>query len=145
MTHPEKATELFLSGFNCAQAVFCAFSDVTGIDEATSLRLASSLGGGVGGARELCGAVNAGAMVLGIAKGYDTPDDPGAKREHYARVTKYLDTFRADFDTVVCRELLAGLKVSGVPSERTPEYYRTRPCARFVRRAAELLDEALAE
>ena len=145
MTHPEKAAELFLAGYNCAQAVFCAFSDVTGLDESTSLRLASSLGGGVAGAREICGAASAGAMVLGIAKGYDVPDDPAAKKAHYARVTEFLDAFRADFDTVVCRELLAGLKVSNVPSERTPEYYRTRPCARFVERAAALLDEALAK
>ena len=143
MTHPEKAVELYYSGFNCAQSVFCAFSDVTGFDERTSLRLASSLGAGIGGEREVCGAITAGAMVLGIARGYDVPDDLSLKRVHYARVTEFVEGFRADFGAIVCRELLRGLKVSNVPSERTPEYYRTRPCAKFIRRAAELLDEML--
>ena len=31
MTHSEKAAELFLQGYNCAQAVLAAFSDVTGL------------------------------------------------------------------------------------------------------------------
>lgn len=145
MTHSEKAAELYYSGYNCAQSVFCAFSDVTGFDESTSLRLASSLGAGIGGAREVCGAISASAMVLGLIKGYDVPDDLALKRAHYARVTDLVEGFRADFETVVCRELLRGIKLSSVPSERTPEYYRTRPCAKFIRRAAELLDEALAK
>ena len=145
MTHPERAVELFDSGYNCAQSVFCAFSDVTGFDEKTSLRLASSLGAGIGGAREVCGAITAGAMVLGAVKGYDVPDDLALKRKHYARVTDFVEGFRADYETIICRELLNGLKVSNVPSERTPEYYRTRPCARFVHRAAELVDELLSK
>lgn len=143
MTHPEKAAELYFSGFNCAQSVFCAFSDVTGFDEKTSLRLASSLGAGIGGAREVCGALTACAMVLGLVKGYDVPDDLALKRAHYARVTELLDGFRSEFGTVVCRELLRDLKLSNVPSERTPDYYRQRPCVKFIRYAAELLDEAL--
>jgi len=32
MTHAEKAVELFIEGYNCAQAVFGAFCDVTGFD-----------------------------------------------------------------------------------------------------------------
>ena len=33
MNHSEKAAELFLQGYNCAQAVAMAFCDVTGLDE----------------------------------------------------------------------------------------------------------------
>ena len=43
MTHQEKARQNFLNGYNCAQAVFCAFCDVTGMDEREALRLSSSL------------------------------------------------------------------------------------------------------
>ena len=46
MDHAEKARALFLEGYNCAQAVFCAFEDVTGLDRETSARLASSFGTG---------------------------------------------------------------------------------------------------
>ena len=32
MNHEDEARRLFLAGYNCAQAVFCAFCDVTGLD-----------------------------------------------------------------------------------------------------------------
>ena len=54
--HTEKAVRLFSEGLNCAQAVFTAFSDVTGIDEELAKRLSSSFGAGMGRMREVCGA-----------------------------------------------------------------------------------------
>ena len=44
MDHAEKARALFLEGYNCAQAVLCAFDDLTGLDRETSARLASWTG-----------------------------------------------------------------------------------------------------
>ena len=64
--HAERAKALFLEGYNCAQAVFCAFTDVTGLDMTTAARLSSSFGGGLGRLREVCGAVSAASMVLGL-------------------------------------------------------------------------------
>ena len=46
--HAEKAARLFRDGCNCAQAVFVAYCDLTGLDEATAIRLSSSFGGGMG-------------------------------------------------------------------------------------------------
>ena len=43
----ELAKEYFLNGANCAQAVFVAFCDLFGMDEALALRLSSSFGGGI--------------------------------------------------------------------------------------------------
>ena len=54
--HAERAVDLFREGYNCAQAVFAAFCDVTGMDFQTALRLSSSMGGGMGRLREVCGA-----------------------------------------------------------------------------------------
>ena len=45
------------------------------------------------------------------------------------------------YGTIICRDLLEGLKLSENPSARTPEYYKTRPCVRFVETAARLIDE----
>ena len=75
MDRGTKAAALFLNGYNCAQAVAVAFSDITGLDEALSARLASSFGGGMGRMREVCGAVSGMLMVAGILYGYDTPGD----------------------------------------------------------------------
>ena len=101
--HAEIAEQLFLKGYNCAQAVFCAFTDVTGYDLDTSARIASSFGGGLGRLRETCGAVSAAALVLGVALGYADPADREAKKRHYALVREFAERFRALNGSISCR------------------------------------------
>ena len=146
--HRERATALFQEGYNCAQAVFCAFADVTGLDLETSARLASSFGGGLGRLREVCGAVSGAAMVLGMAEGYADPKDGQAKKDHYARVRDFAARFREANGSIVCRELLAGgdphaAQPGGEPEARTPEFYKKRPCPELVGMAVDILDEML--
>ena len=68
------AAELFLKGYNCAQAVAVAFCDVTGLEESFAAKMASSFGGGMGRMREVCGAVSGMLMVAGLLYGYDSND-----------------------------------------------------------------------
>ena len=143
--HAERARELFLSGYNCAQAVACAFCDVTGLDVDTSARMASSFGGGLARLREVCGTVSGAALVLGLARGYADPADRGAKIDHYARVQEFARRFKAENGSYICRELLRGVETApgGVPEERTAEYYKKRPCPELAWSAARILDEML--
>lgn len=147
--HAQAAGQLFLQGYNCAQAVFCAFTDVTGYDLDTSARMASSFGGGLGRLRETCGVVSAAALVLGITEGYDDPADYEAKKRHYALVREFAERFRAENASINCRELLtrAGLKPEsgGEPEQRSEEFYRRRPCPHLVYDAARILDEMIAQ
>ena len=143
----ERAKALFLSGYNCSQAVVCAFCDVTGLDVETSARLASSFGGGLGRLREVCGTVSGAAIVLGIARGYSDPKDFDAKKRHYALVQEFARRFREANGSIVCRELLKGVETTpgGEPEQRTAEYYRKRPCPALAACAAGILEELLKE
>lgn len=76
MKRSEKAKELFGKGYNCAQAVLCAFADECGMDEDTAYRLSSSFGGGLGRMREVCGAVSGMSMAAGLLYGYKKGDEP---------------------------------------------------------------------
>ena len=147
--HAVMAEFLFYRGYNCAQAVFCAFSDVTGYDMETSARMASSFGGGLGRLRETCGAVSAAALVLGIVKGYDDPADYEAKKRHYALVRSFAERFRAENGSISCRELLtlAGLQAEsgGEPEKRNDDFYLKRPCPKLICNAARILDELLGD
>ena len=145
--HAELARDLFLQGYNCSQAVFCAFCDVTGLDLDAAARAASSFGGGLGRLREVCGTVSGAALVLGIAKGYADPEDYDAKKAHYALVQEYARRFREANGSIVCRELLEGVEVTpgGAPEARTEAYYKKRPCPNLAYCAAEILDELLEE
>ena len=145
--HADIARDLFLQGYNCSQAVVCAFEDVTGLDRETSARLASSFGGGLARLREVCGTVSGAAMVLGIARGYSDPRDYEAKKAHYALIQEFARRFRERNGDIICRKLLSGVQVSEglTPEERTEAYYKKRPCPDLAYAAAQILDEMLAE
>lgn len=145
MDHKERAGELFVEGYNCAQAVAIAFCDLTGYSEAETARLASPFGGGMGRMREVCGAVSGMFMVLGVLYGYDGNADSDEKKELYARVQSLAAKFRETAGSIVCREILKNPPSDPAPTERTAEFYRVRPCTRMVMLAAGLLDEFIAE
>lgn len=141
MDRATNAVKLFVEGYNCAQAVAVAFSDVTGLTPEFSAKMASSFGGGMGRMREVCGAVSGMLMVAGLLYGYDAKDDDQAKKAHYALVQELAGKFREQMGSIVCRELLANPPADPTPSPRTEAYYKERPCARFVYLAASILEE----
>lgn len=145
MSYKEKAIELFKEGYNCAQAVFLAFEDVTGIDRETAAKLSSSFGGGMGRMREVCGAVSGMFMVLGCLYGYDDPKATTEKMDHYVLIREAADKFKAETGSIICREILAGAEVGGTPEERTEQYYKKRPCAEYVGMCAEIVENYINE
>ena len=145
--HEARAAELFLSGAVCAQAVFCAFCDLHGLDFETASRLSSSMGGGIGRLREVCGAFSGMAMTAGLLYGFSIPPEQGEKSEHYRRIQFLSSLFSERWGSIVCRDILAArigessVDTVHVPEERTKEYYSKRPCLEAVRLAARILDE----
>ena len=141
MNHSDYAVDLFVQGYNCAQAVAAAFGDLTGLDEKTAARMASCFGGGMGRMREVCGAVSGMLMVAGILYGYDDPKATTEKRELYAQVQAMAGQFRQELGSIVCRDLLKNPPSDPNPTPRTAEFYKNRPCARMVETAARIMDE----
>lgn len=131
-----KAEALFMSGCNCAQAVFAAFADEFGLDEETAKKVALGLGGGVGRMREVCGTVTAASMILGLRHG---PDKAAA----YQKIQEFGAAFKAETGSIVCRELLAGTGATqgGAPEARTETYYKKRPCVELVKLSASILEK----
>ena len=141
------ARELFYEGYNCAQAVFCAFCDQTGFSLEQAAKTASGLGGGMGRLREVCGAFGGAVLALSCIEGYSDPKDPAAKAALYARVQELGRRFGEAHGSIVCRELLSGLPVTtgGAPEPRTEAFYKKRPCPQLIFDAAQILSDVLAE
>jgi len=145
MTRAETAMGLFKDGYNCAQAVACAYADLLRMEPADIARMISGFGGGFGRMREVCGAVSGMVFVLNVLQGSNDPKNNAEKSAHYARVQKLCREYEAENGSIVCRVLL-GLdhKDDGPMAEaRTEAYYKKRPCVELVGCAAEILERYL--
>jgi len=129
----EKALECFSKGYNCAQSVVLAFSDLLPIDAINAAKLASPFGGGMGRMREVCGSVSGMYMVLGFLQGYSDPKDPGARPELYSAVRSLAEEFRSKHGSILCRELTS------------PPLAKAHSCSTLVGDAAEMLEKLLAK
>ena len=147
MERGESAKKNFYPGLNCAQSVFMAFCDLTGLDRAAALKISAPRGGGVGRMREVCGCISASVMVIGLLF-YDAEHPTTEeKRALYALEQEFAARFKARFGSIVCRELLSGVTEddSPVAEERTEAYYKKRPCPEFCAEAADMLADFLKE
>ena len=134
----EIAYQNFTSGLACSQAVALAFKEEIGIDAELLKDMTLGFGGGVGRQRLVCGAVS--GMVTAIsalcAKGK-------SKVELYKIIQDACADFKKEFGSLICAELL-GEKPLAKPTpnaeERTPEYYKKRPCAEICRIAGNIAE-----
>ena len=149
-----KAKRLFKEdGFNCCQAVVLAYNDLFGIDDSTAAAMSSGFGGGMGRMREVCGSVSGMVMLAGLIAPASDPSVKTDRTRNYALVQEVAGEFRRQTGSIVCRELLglvpmgsgetAG-KEAPEPSDRTPEYYRKRPCEELVGISARIIGERIA-
>ena len=102
MTKEERmalARRLRGEGYNCSQCVAMAFADETGVDAATLARLSEGFGSGIGGRREVCGAVTGMTMVLSAV------NSEMARPELYRRVSGAVDGFVEAEGSDVCATL----------------------------------------
>ena len=100
----------------------------------------------MGRMREVCGTVTGMFMVIGLAMGNDNSKDNTTKKNVYKSVQELAANFKEDNGSIICRELLGfqkNNKESYVPSERTNEYYKKRPCPELCKYAADILEEYL--
>ena len=142
----ERARNYFLEGYNCAQAVVMAYDDVMAMDVEALARLAAPFGGGMGRMREVCGTVSGMTFVAGALAPSADPKNLEERKNNYALVQHFADLFRRENGDIVCRRLL-GLEPmvekseTAMPSERTAEYYKKRPCVEYVACATRIVAE----
>lgn len=105
MNYVERADMLHKKGYNCAQAVFCAFADVLELDEKTAYKIAEGFGSGMGGQFETCGALTGAYMVLSM---HSSDGELGSKRTRpmtYQMFKEASARFRETAQSTLCREI----------------------------------------
>jgi len=143
----ENAVKFFESGYNCAQSVLLAYAEYFGIDQLTSIKIASSFGGGMGRMREVCGAVSGMLMVLGLEYPYTDTTDKESKNRNYKVVQDCVNEFKSNLGSFICADLLQLKREAQHPesSKRDLKFYKTRPCVGCVALAAGIVGRKISE
>lgn len=126
----------FKSGFNCCEAIVETFRKEAGVNiDDNAFRLCSGFGGGIGHARDLCGALAGCTMVISTLAGRNHPSDKPLG-EIYPLTLEFQQRFKEAFSSTACGDLM-------------PYEFNTRDhlknCLKLVNKVAHLLAVYLEE
>lgn len=132
MTRQEKAIELHKKGFNCAQAVACAFAEDIGVPEEVLFSACEGFGLGMGGMEATCGAISGAVMVAGFKNSSGDLQNPTTKGSTYKYTREITSAFKEKNSTITCKEL-KGVETGTV----------LRSCPDCIRDAVEIAEQVL--
>lgn len=96
----------FKNGFNCCEAIVETFRKEAGVDiDDNAFRMCSGFGGGIGHARDLCGAMTGCTMVISTLVGRDKPADKPLA-EIYPVTLEFHQRFEKEFGSCKCGDLM---------------------------------------
>ncbi|MTI86115.1 MAG: C_GCAxxG_C_C family protein [Firmicutes bacterium] len=146
MSSVEKAVYRFKEGSLCSQSVFSTYAEKLGLDLETAMKIATPFGGGMARLGETCGTVSGALMAIGLKHGNitDWRIEDRQKEKTYRLAIQFVDEFKSRNGSIRCKDIL-GCDLS------TPEGRKTAGekdlivtvCPKFVRDAAEILEEIL--
>ncbi len=143
MDRAKLAKEYYDGGYNCAQAVGCAFADVIGMDVEQIAPLLACFGGGFR-AGEVCGVVSGAAMALGAKWPHKEAADAAAKELSAAKIKEFNKRFLERFPSLRC----ADIKELPIALEKSPAAQRLgveKVCSVYIVAAVEIVEEMMAE
>lgn len=100
----KRAYENHKKGYNCAQAVVCAYSDLLGVDEETLFKMSEGFGLGMG-MMATCGAVTGMFMVAGLINSSGDLQACNTKPDTMKIIKQLREAFEQKNGSLVCREL----------------------------------------
>ncbi len=132
MDRIKKAEELHNQGYNCAQAVACAYCDLFNADEKEVFRMMEGYGLGMGDMKCTCGAVSGMVTLAGLKNSDANLDAPKTKGSTYKIAKELTKAFREKNGSVICADL-KGVE-TGEP---------LRSCKGCIEDAARIVEEKL--
>lgn len=109
----EKALDWHKRGYNCAQAVVAACSELTGLDAKTALAISAGFGGGLRSG-EVCGAVSGAVMAVGTAYPFTDSDDSEAKQKIADLAKQCVAAAAEKYGNVRCAELKGNIDCNDI-------------------------------
>ena len=109
MSKADIAIEKHGRGYNCAQAVACAFAEDIGVDEAMLYKACEGFGGGMGCGLNACGALMGAAVVNGmVGSDGNIEHAGGTKRDTVRNSAELLKAFTERTGALSCKDIKTG-------------------------------------
>lgn len=99
------ASELHGKGYNCAQAVICAFAEELKEDEELLFKITEGFGGGMGAGEGTCGALSSAILMAGLKSSSANLDHPDSKKGTYSISRNITDDFKDKVGSIICKEI----------------------------------------
>lgn len=128
----ELARKFHNEGYNCAQSVVMAYSDLLPVEKKVAEKISLPFGRGLAGYREVCGCVSAMSLLVGMLLQYQQQST--SNKDYFAMVQTMGEKFREENGEIVCKKLL------GLEPGSTKE---KKPCNDYVACAARIVGENL--
>ena len=100
----DEALQIKSQGYNCAQAVVGALAPFVALDPENAYKMMAGFGGGMRH-KQLCGAVLAAGLILGMRFGSSRPDKEADECVKDV-ILKLVGRFQEKHRTTVCKEIL---------------------------------------
>jgi C_GCAxxG_C_C family probable redox protein len=129
-------------GFSCAQSVLAYFADRFEVPIDLALKISVPFSGGISRLGQMCGAVSAGIMVIGLAYGNTTPEDKAAKEKTFQLTQEFVNQFKLRNGALSCTDLL-GYDLA-IPEQRqaaTDQNLFKCQCPDYVQSSIEIIHE----
>ncbi len=136
----QAASELFYSGYNCAQSVVSSFTDFLEIDNQTALNFAVGFGGGMGRLQETCGALTGAYLVLGLHNGKKFSDNSDKVDATYPMIQQIEKDFTQINGASSCRSLInCDLNIEEGQAEFKEKDLKKKVCEKCIHSSIELV------
>ena len=143
MSKSSEASDNFLKGYACSQAVISIFADNISIDELTALKISSAFAGGMRKG-ETCGVVTAALMTLGLKYSPDSCTTLEERKPVYKLAEEFYSQFLKRHKSLICQELLGVNPCTPEGNaEAVSKNLHGTLCPVFVKDAVEILEEML--
>ena len=123
--------EKHAQGYNCAQAVACAFCDQVDLEEDQLFKVMEGFGAGMGGMHGTCGAISGAVAIVGLMNSKGN-SQVKSKVDTYQTSKKIVSGFEEKNGASICGEL------KGIQTKKV-----LRSCDGCIQDAAELLENIL--
>jgi len=131
----QTASKRFAGGYRCAEALLTSYGGRVGLNRDLSMKIGCAFGGGLGSRGDVCGAITASIIILGLKYGRTDKNDGDKRIKTDRQVQKFLGKFELKHKYIRCNDLIGfdrstpeghdRAAAAGVFKKRCPEFVKT--------------------